>query len=377
MLRAGPAEVGLLATAGFLPFLVVGPFAGVIVDRFPRRPLVVLAYLVEALALGSIPVAALAGALTLAHLLVVALVTGGITVITSVAHQALVPAYVPREQLMRANARIEATISAAGIIGPALGGLLVQVLTAPIAIATDAISFLVAGSLLGSTRPLEPPPMQRRVGVLTDIAEGLRLVLRDVRLRAIVMCGGVHNFFSRGIDALFVLYLTQTLGLSPVLVGAVVAVAGPGSIAGAVLASPVGRSIGAGRLLIGAQVITGVSQMLVALAMGSEAAILLMLGAGQFLLGLARPLFNVTQLSLRQSVAGDALQGRVNGSIRFLIWGVTPFGAAVAGLAASGPLGVRGTMFVAALGILAATIPLLQRRLRTISDPALEPPLLA
>ena len=346
-----------------------------IVDRLPRRRLVVLAYLVEALVLVSIPLAALGGALTLAQLLVVALATGAITVITSVAHQALVPAYVAREELMRANARIEATISAAGVIGPALGGLLVQVLTAPIAVAADAISFLVAGSLLGSTRPLEPPPVARRGAVLSDIADGLRLVLRDVRLRAIVLCGGTHNLFSRGIDALFVLYLTQTLELSPVLVGAVAAIAGPGSIVGAVLASPVGRRIGAGRLLIGAQIITGVSQMLIALAMGSGASILLMLGAGQFLLGLARPLFNVTQLSLRQSVAGDALQGRVNGSIRFLIWGVTPFGAAVAGFAASGPLGVRGTILVAAFGILAATMPLLARPLRTITDPALEAPL--
>jgi predicted MFS family arabinose efflux permease len=371
VLGAGPAEVGALATAGFLPYLLVGPFAGVIVDRLPRRPLLAASYVASAALLLTIPMAALAGLLTLGQLLLIAFAVQAIVVVTSVANQAILPSLVPRETLVLANARLQGTISAAAMIGPALGGLLVQVLRAPLAMAADAASFLVAAGLVASTRPIEPAPSATHA-VRREIVAGLRLVLRDPRLRGIVECGAIHNFCSRGIDALFVLYLTQTLGLSPVATGVAIAVAGPGAVIGSAVTARISRRLGAGPLLIGAQLLGGFAQLLVGLASGGPIGTLLMLGGGLFLLGVSRALFNITQVSLRQAIAGDALQGRVNGSIRFLIWSVTPFGAAAAGVLASGPLGIRGTIVVAASGIIAATIPLLRKSLRGVNDPATE-----
>jgi MFS family permease len=208
--------------------------------------------------------------------------------------------------------------------------------------------------------------------VRREIVEGLRFVLGDPRLRGIVECGTIHNFCSRGIDALFVLYLTQTLGLSPVATGVAIAVAGPGAVIGSAFTARIARRVGAGRLLIAAQLLGGFAQLLAGLASGGPVGTLLMLWAGLFLLGVSRALFNITQVSLRQAIAGDELQGRVNGSIRFLIWSVTPFGAAAAGILATGPLGIRGTIVVAASGIVAATIPLLRKSLRSVKDPATE-----
>nr|MDQ3554926.1 MFS transporter [Chloroflexota bacterium] len=353
-----PAQMGLLVAVQNLPFLLVGLMAGVWVDRFRRRPILVTSDLANALALATIPLAVVLGVLRFEQLLIVGFVTGTALVISSVAYQSLIPSLVPRSELVDANAALEVSSSTATILGPSVGGVLVQLLTAPVAIVADVVSYLFSAITLAAIRKPEPPPIavEHRASATHQIVEGLRLVAGHPLLRSIMACGTIHNFFSRMIDALFILFAVTIVGLDPITLGLVLAAAGPGSLLGALLSSRVPERLGLGRTLIAGQLITGVSRLLIPLAVGplAPAAVL---AASMFLLGFARPIFNVNQLSLRQAITPDRLQGRVNATMRFVMWGVTPVGAVLGGIAASA-FGMGTVLLVAGLGVLAATLPL-------------------
>ena len=359
VLGAGPDQMGVLVATQNLPFLFVGLLAGVWVDRFRRRPILIVMALANAAALAAIPLASLLGALRFEGLLIVGLVTGTTVVISSVAYQSLVPSLVPRPQLVDANASLEVSSSTATMLGPSLGGLLVQMLTAPVAIAADVVSSLFSALTLSAIRVPEPAPIARehRASVVRQIGEGLRHVAGHPLLRSITACGAIHNFFSRMIDALFILFVVTVVGLDPITLGLVLAAAGPGSLIGALLSNRLPSRLGLGRTLIAGQVVTGLSRLLIPLAVGPFGSPAVILAASTFLLGVARPIFNVNQLSLRQAITADRLQGRVNATMRFVMWGVTPFGALLGGMAAS-TFGLQPVLLVAGLGVLAATLAL-------------------
>jgi len=352
--------MGVLTAVQYVPFLLFGLLAGVWVDRFRRRPILIASDLVNAVALITIPLAAVAGLLRFELLLGVAFVTGSTLVISSVAYQSFLPSLVPREHLVDANAALELGASTSITVGPGVGGFLVQILTAPIAVLADAISFLFSALCLRAIRTPEPPPIpvERRESAIRQIAEGLRLVLGNSLLRPIMACGMTHNLFARMIEALFIFYAVTTLGLDPVTLGLVLACAGPGAVVGALLSSRVPRRLGLGRTLVAGQALTGISRLLIPVAIGPAPVPAVVLGLSIFLLGVARPVFNVNQLSLRQTITPDRLQGRVNATMRFLMWGVTPIGALIGGLAAS-VVGVHAVLVIAGFGVLAATLPLL------------------
>ncbi len=355
VLKATPAEMGLLAAVRNVPFLLVGLLAGVWVDRLRRRAILLASDLGSAALLGSIPIAAMLGVLRVEQLYLVAFLTGTIIVIDTVAYQAFIPSLVQRQHLVEGNSKLEVSSSVAGIAGPSLAGILTQIVTAPIAILVDALSFLVSALFLGFITMPEPPPIphaQRR-NTLGQIGEGLRTVLSNPLLRSLVWCGSTHNFFSRMIDAVYVLYVTRDLRIEPALLGLVLSLGGPGALLGSLASSRVARRFGVGRTLVGTQVLTGLSRLCIPLAGGSLPSIVALLMLGEFLLGVARPVFNITQLSLRQAITPDRLQGRVNASMRFVMWGVTPFGALLGGLLGQ-VIGLRLTMLIAATGVLLA-----------------------
>lgn len=322
-LQAGPAEMGLLGVARNLPFLLVGLLAGVWVDRMRRRPILIGSDLGNAFLLGSIAVAALFDVLEMWQLYVVAFGVGMITVVAMVAYQSFLPTLVQRQHLVEGNSKLEVSSSIAGIAGPGLAGLLVQWLTAPIAIFVDSISFFISALFLGTIRTPEPPPMPRaeRGSMRQQIGEGLRTVLSNPLLRALVWCGSTHNFFSRMIEALYVLYVVRELGIAPALLGLIFAAGGPGALLGALLAGPLARRFGLGPTIVGAQVLTGISRLCIPLAGGPPPLMIGVLMLGEFGLGIARPVFNINQVSLRQSITTDRLQGRVNATMRFIMWG--------------------------------------------------------
>jgi MFS family permease len=368
ILGATPAQMGLLTAIGLVPFLIVGLLAGVWVDRWRRQSILVITDLVSAVAVGAVPIAAMLGLLSMSWLYGLAFVLGFVGVIAPVAYQSFIPTLVGRERLVAANARMEASNSTAAIVGPGIGGLLVQVLTAPIALVVDAVSYLVSAAVLASLRVGEPPPIPPadRESVRRQIMEGLRHVGTVPVLRALVTGGAIHNFFSRMIDALLVLYMVNELHLRPLEVGLVFAAGGPGALLGAVGVGWLGRRIGVGPTIVGMQVLTGVARLLIPLAGGPAWLAIATLAASEFLLGFVRTAFNISQVSLRVAITPDRMHGRVNATMRFVMWGVTPFGALAGGLLATTALGLRGTLAVAGAGVLFAFVPFLSEQLRSV-----------
>jgi MFS family permease len=350
-LEATPAQMGILAAASQAPYLLLGLVAGVWVDRRPRRPIMVAAELGRALVIGSIPLAWLLGALTVEYLYVVTFVVGILAVFFDVAYQSFLPSLVDPERLIEGNSKLELSRSAAQITGPGLAGAVVQLVTAPVAILADAFSFLASALFLGLIRTRESPPTPptRSRGLWGEIREGLGLVLGHPLLRAIAASNGISNLFDAVQLAVFILFVTRELGVSPGVLGLILATGNVGLLAGALLAESCTRRLGLGSTLLGAISLISVSRFLIPLAAGSTALAVPMLVGAQLLIGLGRMLFNINHLSLRQAITPHRLQGRVNASMRVIAWGMFPVGALVGG-ALGEMLGLEATLLIGAIG---------------------------
>jgi len=367
-LNAGPIEMGYLGAAGTLAFLAVGLPAGVIVDRSRRMPLMIGLNVAGLVVLALVPLAALAGALRLELLLAVEFLVGCVGVIWQVASQAFLPALVGRPRLVEANSRMQLGYSAGQVAGPGIGGLLIQVLSAPLAIVVTLVSQAIGTVLLVAMRVAERAPRPARVSALVQVREGLEIVLRDPHIRPIMLCGATHNVFSNGmLVALFVLFATRDLGMTPAELGIVFAAGGPGSILGAFLASRVPRMIGLGPAIGAMQVLTGVARSAMPVAAIVAAAVppFLTLAAGEFLLAVVRTVFNVNQLSLRQAITPDHQQGRMNASIRFVMWAVVPFGALLGGYLGD-RVGLMPAIWIGVAGTTLASLWIFLTSVRTL-----------
>lgn len=357
LLGAGAAEMGALGALRTLPFLFFGLLAGVLVDRSRRMPILITCSLLSAVLLLLIPVAAITGALSMWVLYLEAFLNGAVGVVVAVAAQSVMPTLVGRRRLIEANRNVQMTTSGAEIVGPGIAGVLIQTVTAPIAILIDAVSYLVSAALLVGVHADEPapPPARPRREIVSEIREGLGIVFGDRMLRSIMLCGTTHNIFSNGmLWSLYVLFATERLGLSPVELGLIFAAGGPGSLLGGFLVSPLARLLGLGPTIGAMQVLTGIarSAMPLSLLVGTP---FLALAAGEFLLGVARTVFNVNQLSLRQAITPDHQQGRMNASIRFVMWSAVPFGA-VAGGWLGETIGLEPTVLIGAIGTTLASL---------------------
>jgi len=349
--------MGLLAAAGTAAFLVFGLAAGVVADRARRRTVLIVTSLASAFVVASIPLAQLAGALRIEQLYAVEFIAGSLALVDQTAFQALLPRLVGRDRVLESVTIVRSTDSVTGIVGPSLAGVLIQILSAPIAIVIDALSFLMQAALTFVVRIDEPaaPPRAPGTRVWHDVVEGLRYVLADPSLRFLALGGATHNVFSNGaIVALYILYMTQTLGLSPVEIGIVFAVGGPGALLGSVIAGRWGRRYGMRASLTQMQLLTGCARALVPLA-SFVAAPVVALALGELILGVARSIFNVNQLSMRLALTPDHLQGRMTASVRFLMWAAVPVGALAGGFAAE-RVGVVPTMVIAVAGTTASAL---------------------
>ena len=353
VLGASPLEMGILGAAEFAPFLLVGLFAGVWVDRLPRRPILIGADVGRALLLAALPIAALFGLLRIEQLYVVGFLVGVLTVFFDVAYQSYLPALVRREQLVEGNSRLEISRSVAQIAGPGLAGVLVQALTAPVAIALDALSFLLSALFLGLIRTAEPAtPAAARRNVWSEIGEGVRYVVGHPLLRPIAACTATSNLFGNAAQTVMVLYLTRELALTPAMLGLVFAGFGPGALVAVLLATRAADRFGVGPTIVGGIVVGSVGFLLYPLAAGPPIVTVPILVLGSFLGGLGA-VYNITQVSLRQRITPDHLQGRMNASMRFIVWGVIPIGSLIGGVLGE-RIGLRATMAVGAIGALSS-----------------------
>lgn len=352
ILHASPFQLGLLGAAQFAPFLLVSLFAGVWVDRLRRRPILIFSNFASALLLGSIPLVALLQVLQIEYLYLVGFLTGISTVFFQVAYQTYLPFLVGRDYIVEGNSKLEISNSIAALAGPGLAGGLVQLITAPFAILFDAISFLVAAVTLIFIRKPEPPieQIEARRSIWKDISYGMRLLLTNPLLRSIAGCTGTANFFGSMTRALFVAYAVQTLSIEPALLGIILAVGSGGPLLGVLLLKPVTQRFGLGATIVGAKLVGDLGGLLTPLAGGPLPLAAFMLIVAQFVGGLSGPLYSVNAISLRQALIPTNLQGRVNASNRFIVWGTIPLGSFIGGILGQ-LLGLRLTITIAALGI--------------------------
>jgi MFS family permease len=332
-LDAGPFEVSLITAAGYAAWLVVGLPFGVYVDRRRRRPLLIFADLGRAALLATVTTAALANALTIAHLVAVALLAGTLSVLFDVAYPAYLPAIIAKDRLVDANGKLFATESAANVGGPGLGGALLQAVGAAGTVLVDVASFLVSALTLWMIRSPEPPVKAAGSNVRKDLAEGLRYVFGRPFTRAVLGAGVLGNFVFGGYAAIVVVFLYETLGLSAAAVGLLLGLGSAGAVVGSLLAAPLGRAIGDARLIWIAPSTYLVSGVLVVLAAPGWR--LGLFAAGGFGISAGIGVFNVcVRAALQASVPGELL-GRTTASLRLFTRGTLPIGALAAGALAS------------------------------------------
>jgi len=362
-------EMGVLAGVGQAPFLLFSLPAGAWVDRLPRRPMLIATDVGSALLLLSIPIATIFGGPTYLQLCVVAFGIGTFALLYDLGHYAYVPALVGRGQLTKFNSRLQISHSAAAAGGPGVAGLLIQLLSAPIAVLADAVSFLFSALLLRAIRKQEPPVdvQDQAVGMLSAVRDGLRMLLGHRLLRPIVAISVPNGFFESGLLALYILYATRNLHLSPVLIGVIFAAGGFGAIPGAILADRSGARFGVGRTIIGGYALAGLAALLVPLAVGPTAAIVAILMLGKWFGGITDAAANIHQWTLRQVVTPDRLAGRVTAGHRFLVYGACALGAVASGGLGS-VVGVRAALFVFAVGMLVSPLIALPSPLRDLRD---------
>ncbi len=359
-LGASPAQMGLLIASQQLPWLAVGLFAGAWVDRLRRRPILIAADVGRAVLLVSIPVAAVLGALTIWQLYAVAFLVGTLSVFFNIAYQSYLPSLVSKEHLAAANSRLEASRSTVELLGPAGAGALVQALKGPFAIVLDSLSFLFSALFLRLIRREEPPPeprpLERRIW--GEIGEGLAVLARSPVQRSIAGSGTIITLFWSAQEALFVLYATRELGLSPATLGLVLTAAAPGALVGAALAARAARRFGTGRTIFFAYLLDSIALLLLpfaAIVPGPQAVVIAFLIAAEFALYLGSIIYAVNGISLIQTITPDHLLGRVNASRRFFIQGSMPIGALLGGLL-GGAIGLAPTLLLAAVGSFLAAL---------------------
>jgi len=350
-LHATPAEMGILSAAETTPFLLVGLFAGVWVDRLRRRPILLVTDFARGILLLAIPLAALLGALTIGLLYAVAFLVGILTVFFEVAYQSFLPAPVGREQLVEGNSKLEVSRSAAQIAGPGVAGGLVQLATAPIAIIVDAASFFISAFFLVFVRVPEaaPAPRAERQTIWKDIGEGLGVVFGNPLLRAIAGCTATSNLGNNSWQAILILYLTRRLGLGAGVIGLIFATGSIGFLCGVLLAGRIARRFGLGPAIVGSIAFGSLGALLIPIAQRPASFALPLLIASQFIAGGSGTIYNINQVSLRQAITPDHLLGRMNATMRFIVWGTLPIGALIGG-ALGGTIGLRPTLIVGAIG---------------------------
>jgi MFS family permease len=330
ILGAHTAETGILGAAGTAPFLMFGLLVGVWADRRQRRGVLIFADLGRGTMIVAIAFLGIAGLLQLPYLYVFAFLIGVLTVFFDVAYQAYLPSIVERGHLVDANSKLETSNTLAGTTGPTLAGAVIHVLRAPFAMLFDAASFFFSAATLASIRTRETvakaPP---GVSILEQIREGLHVVLRDRRLRYIAMCTAWANFFSSAVFSALLFVFLNELGFQAYTLGLLFSVASLGGVLGAVVSAPIAKRIGVGPAIVLGAVLFGVPSLPLSFVTADVALPALSIILGVSFLG--NLVYNINQVSFRQAIVPIRLQGRLNATMRTIVWGTLPLGALAGG----------------------------------------------
>jgi Na+/melibiose symporter-like transporter len=348
-LRAPPAAMGALAAVGLAAYAVVGMAAGPLADRAPRRTLMIGADIGRALVMVAVPAAALLHALSITGVAVALALASGLTVIFDVADHAFLPAVVDEAQLVDGNAKLAATDAAAEIGGPALAGLLFQLLSAPVAVGASALTYLTSAAFLAGL------PAEARAAAASDAAPpsplaGLRIVLGHPVVRPIWLMAVIGDFFGWFFGALYILYALAVLRLSTTELGFTIAAGGAGALVGAALAPIATRRLGPGPSIVVAGFAMALASFLIPLAGGGPLVAMTLLIAAQLAGDALRTVMQIAQTSLRQTVLRAGELGRAAGAFA-TGQGLAGFAGALLGGAFGGWLGPRETLMLAVAGL--------------------------
>ncbi len=366
LLKATPLQMGALASLTGFAALFAGVAAGHVADRYFRRPILIAADVGRAFMLATVPLAAALGRLSFAQLYVVVFAAGVMTIFFDVAYQSFLPSMVREDQLLEGNSKLAVSAATAEVLGPGITGVLVQMLGAPRAILLDSVSFLVSAvSILLIRTPEHLPREHEQEPGLSDVMAGLRYVAQHPILRALALRTVTMMFFAGFFSTLYVIYAIRDLGLTPVMLGFVVALGGAGNLFGASISHRLSGKIPFGWILIGASAISGTMALLIPLAHGTAWLAASYLGAAQLFGDVAYPVYNVHELTLRQRLTPAAILGRVNASMQLAFKGAWPFGALVGGGLAV-LIGSRATVALSAAGVLLSTLWLIASPLRAL-----------
>ena len=360
VLDATPLQLGILATVGSAPALILGLGVGVWVDRRRKRPVMVTSALVRAVLILAIPVAAALQVLRIEHLYVVAFGVGVLNLFYSVANRSLLPSLVDRDELVEANSKLEVGLSASLVAGPGTAGALTRLFTAPAALIADAVTSVVSALAIWTIRAPEPQPetSQRRGNLIDEARQGLSLIGGNSVLLAIAGVAGGLAIFNAMFEIGWFLYITKRLEVDPLSLTLMISISSIGSLVGASVAERVIRWAGTGRTIVVGVVMAGLSDLATPLIGGPFTGVVIVLTSAMFFFGIGVAIYSVSQVTLRQAITPLRLQGRMNGFMNALQVGLVPVGALIGGILGE-TIGIRPTMFLSAGGEIAAVVWLL------------------
>ena len=364
-LGATSQQMGYLGAASTASWLLVGLVAGAWVDRLIKRQVMLVADLVRFAALLAIPLLWMNHQLQIWHLFVVGGVIGLASVFFGVASQSFIPVLLPKDQIGVGNSALETSGSVSGVAGPSLVGFLLGVLSAPVLILFDAVSFAFSALTLGLIRDSElKKPVEARRPLRVEIAEGLAFVRKQEIIRTIALTTGTGNFFSNVAMVLFPLYFLKELGFTPGQFGLIMSAGAVGGLIGAASAGKLMQRFGEGNVTVASAVLYGFTTLCIpAASLLPHEAQLPFLMATELCNSILVLAYNITQVSARQRICPPELLGRMNASIRFFIWGVMPIGSLLGGWIAA-IIGVIPTMWIGCAGVLASSVFVLNSPLR-------------
>jgi len=352
--NAGPFDMGVLNALGYVAYPCLGLFAGVWVDRWRRKPVLVWTNILQVIALGSIPVAFILRILSLLQLFLVTLVMSVTIVFFSMAYLAYLPTLIEKEDLVEGNSKLQASESSSVVVGPALAGSLIQFLGAALAIAADALGTLIAAIAIFSIRKPEPPtPPKSERHFWTELRDGLRSVAATPSLRTLALSTSILNFGNTMFYAVFLLFIYNELKISPGLAGIIISIGGVGFLIGAMSAPTLLKRIGLRTSLILALLISGIGRL--AVQTSTHGPTLVLLSAFWLFASIGIPIYNISQVSFRQAIVSDELQGRMNATIRTFGYGAATVGALIGGTIGS----TYGLSAVMTIGPIIALLPVI------------------
>jgi MFS family permease len=368
VLDASAAEMGYLGAAALLPHLFFALPAGVLLERVARRRhVMILADVGRACLLASLPLAYAFDSLTFTQLYIVAFGTGTLAVLFDISYVTLYVAVVERERYIEANSLLHGSRSFSYIAGPSVGGVLVQVLSAPAALIADAASFVCSALFLGRLEAPEPPLERHTTRVRDEVKEGLAFLFRNSILRP-ALCGtATLNFFNYAFWALFLLYATNDLGIKAGTLGLVLGAGACGGLLGAVVAGRLGRRIGLGPAFIVGMVLFPLPLLLVPAAEGTRPLVLTMLFVAEFLSGLGVMILDINASAFMTALTPDRLRSRTTGAFNFVNWGIRPLGSLLGGALGSA-MGLRPALWLSSVAALAGVLWLLPSPIPGLRD---------